>query len=147
MGAAAQGSPPTDPYVAITMRIARYAKALDDRDFPTLAACFAPDAQATYSGVVLPPGRDAIVAHLQGLRNLPASTHIMNQPVIDLRGDRAHVETAGLAFLATGTTVRTRGLRYTDEFVLAGGEWLIAERVHRCDWMYEGALVVTPGSS
>lgn len=135
----------TDAHTAIAIRIARYAKALDDRDFDALGECFTADAQATYSGVVLPPGRDAILAHLQGLRNLPATTHIMSQPVIDLDGDRAHVETAGLAYLVTGTgegaTVRTRGLRYTDEFVLQDGRWLIAVRVHRCDWMYEGALV------
>lgn len=137
-----------EAYTAIALRIARYAKALDDRDFDTLGACFTADAQATYSGVVLPAGRDAIIAHLEGLRNLPATTHIMSQPVVDLDGDRAHVETAGLAYLVTGTgpaaTVRTRGLRYTDEFVLEDGTWLIAQRLHRCDWMYEGALVPPP---
>jgi hypothetical protein len=101
----------------------------------------------SYSGVALAPGREAIVAYLQGLRSLIASTHIMSQPVIELDGDRAHVETSGLAFLVAPTdgqpVVRTRGLRYVDEFVLQDGRWLIAERVHRCDWMYEGPLAPT----
>ena len=136
-----------DAYTAISMCIGRYAKALDDRDFGTVAACFTPDAQVTYSGTTLEPGREAIVAYLQGLRSLIASTHIMSQPVIDLDGDRAHVETSGLAFLVVPTdgepVVRTRGLRYVDEFVFQDGRWMIAQRVHRCDWMYEGALAPT----
>jgi ketosteroid isomerase-like protein len=136
-----------EAHAAITNRIARYAKALDDRDFDTVGACFTPDAQVSYSGVALPPGRQAIMDYLQGLRSLIATTHIMSVPVIDLDGDRAHVETSGLAFLVVPTAgepvVRTRGLRYADEFVLADGEWLIARRVHRCDWMYEGPLSPT----
>ena len=136
-----------DAYAAIPIRIARYARALDDRDFDAAAACFTPEARTTYSGVVVAPGRASIIAHLSGLRSLIASTHIMSQPVIDLDGDRAHVETSGLAYLvaptASGPVVRTRGLRYVDEFVLYDGAWLIDTRVHRCDWMYETALAPT----
>jgi uncharacterized protein (TIGR02246 family) len=136
-----------DASTAISICIARYARGLDDRDFDAVAACFTADAQVTYSGVALVPGREAIVAYLQGLRSLIASTHIMSQPVIDVDGDHAHVETSGLAFLVAPTdgqpVVRTRGLRYVDEFVLQDGRWLIAERVHRCDWMYEGPLAPT----
>jgi hypothetical protein len=137
----------TDAHHAIPNRIAAYARALDDRDFDAVAACFTPGAQVTYSGVTLAPGREAIVAYLQGLRSLIATTHIMSVPVIELDGERAHVETSGLAFLVVPAepqpVVRTRGLRYADEFVLEDGEWLIAERVHRCDWMYEGPLAPT----
>jgi uncharacterized protein (TIGR02246 family) len=136
-----------DAHTAITSCIARYARALDDRDFDAVAACFTADAQVTYSGVALAPGREAIVDYLQGLRSLIASTHIMSQPVIDIDGDRARVETSGLAFLVASTdaqpVVRTRGLRYVDQFVRQDGRWLIAERVHRCDWMYEGLLAPT----
>ena len=136
-----------DAYAAIPNRIARYARALDDRDFDAVAACFTADAQVTYSGTTLEPGREAIVAYLQGLRGLIATTHIMSVPVIELDGYRARVETSGLAFLVVPTdgepVVRTRGLRYLDEFVLQDNQWLIATRVHRCDWMYEGPLAPT----
>jgi ketosteroid isomerase-like protein len=137
-----------DDRTAIADRIGRYAKSLDDRDFDAVAACFTPDAHVTYSGVALAPGRQAIVGYLQGLRSLIASTHIMSLPVIDLDGDRAHVETSGLAFLVVPVSggepvVRTRGLRYADDFVRVDGAWLIARRVHRCDWMYEGPLAPT----
>jgi uncharacterized protein (TIGR02246 family) len=147
MNARDRGSPrdarstTADAHVAIVCQLARYARALDDRDFDAVAACFTPDAQVTYDGVVLAPGREAIIAHVQVVRTLIASTHIVGQPVIELHGDEATVESSALAFLVTpgepGPMVRTRGLRYTDRFVLDHGSWLIAERVHRVDWMYE----------
>lgn len=148
-----------DPHAAIVRRIAAYARALDDRDFDAVGECFAVDARVSYSGVELAPGREAVVAYLQGLRSLIASTHIMSQPVIDLEGDdRARVETSGLAFLVVpteaGSVVRTRGLRYVDDVVRVDDAWLIERRVHRCDWMYESAhspttqaVAVPPGQS
>lgn len=143
MSALAGGStsPDASARVEIVDLLARYGRALDDRDFEAVASCFTEDARVTYSGTRLEPGRAAIVAHLQGLRTLVASTHVMGLPVIDLDGDVARVETAGLAHLVTptehGIVVRTRGLRYRDVAVRRDGRWMIAERVHRCDWMYE----------
>ena len=133
------------PRDAITDVIARYGRALDDRDFEAAGACFTEDAQATFSGVVLAPGRAAIVAHVSGLASLAASTHLFGLPVIELAADgrTAHVETTAVAFLAAADdgSVRTRGLRYRDQFVRVGQEWLIRERVHRVDWMTESASI------
>lgn len=128
---------------AIISVLARYGRALDDRNFEAAGACFTEDVQATFSGVVLAPGRAAIVAHVSGLANLAASTHLFGLPVIELSGDgrSARVETTAVAYLAgaDGGPVRTRGLRYRDEFVRVGDDWLIRERIHRVDWMSESA--------
>jgi len=130
---------------AIVNVIARYGRALDDRDFEAAGACFTDDAQATFSGVVLAPGRAAIVAHVSGLANLAASTHLFGLPVIEVAGDgrSARAETTAVAFLAAadGGPMRTRGLRYRDEFVISDGRWQIRERVHRVDWMSESASI------
>jgi len=130
---------------AIIDVIARYGRALDDRDFEAAGACFTEDAQATFSGVVLAPGRAAIVAHVSGLADLAASTHLFGLPVIEVAGDgrSARAETTAVAFLAAvdDGPVRTRGLRYRDEFVLVDGVWLIRERIHRVDWMTESASI------
>ncbi|MCU1388832.1 MAG: nuclear transport factor 2 family protein [Ilumatobacteraceae bacterium] len=133
---------------AITDVLARYGRALDDRDFGAVGRCFTADARATFSGVEIAPGRDAIVAHLRGLSALAASTHLFGLPVIELAGDgmSARVETAAVAHLVTtapGSTVRTRGLRYRDVFVRtgAGGPWQIHQRIHRVDWMAEQPAV------
>ena len=130
---------------AIINVLARYGQALDDRDFEAAGACFTEDAQATFSGVVLAPGRAAIVAHVSGLADLAASTHLFGLPVIEIAPDglSARVETTAVAFLAAagGGSVRTRGLCYRDEFVRIDGEWLIRVRVHRVDWMSESASI------
>lgn len=127
--------------LAIINVLARYGRALDDRDFEAAGACFTEDAQATFSGVVLAPGRQAIIAHVSGLASLAASTHLFGLPVIEIApdGQTAQVETTAVAFLAAanGGAVRTRGLRYRDEFVRDGDTWLIRERVHRVDWATE----------
>ncbi|MCU1395006.1 MAG: hypothetical protein JWM34_3434 [Ilumatobacteraceae bacterium] len=141
----------------ITEVLARYARALDARDFAAVGRCFTADAQATFSGVVLPPGRDAIVAHVSGLADLAASTHLLGLPVIELDADGvfADVETAAVAHLVTDAEhgpVRTRGLRYRDRFVriseheaaAAGVRWQIRERVHSVHWMVEQPAVALP---
>jgi ketosteroid isomerase-like protein len=143
-----------DDRAEITDVLARYARALDDRDFEAVGRCFTADAQATFSGVVLPPGRDAIVAHVRGLTNLAASTHLLGLPVIELTsgGLFATVETTAVAHLVVDAErgpVRTRGLRYRDIFVrvtdheraTSVGSWQIRERVHRVDWMVEQPAV------
>lgn len=128
----------TGDRAAIVDVLARYARALDDRDFDAVARCFTVDARATFDGVVLPRGRAAIVEHVRGLASMSASTHLLGLPVIDLDGRIAEVETTAIAVLVATPTgpIRTRGLRYRDVFV-RDGTWLIAERVHRVDWMYE----------
>jgi uncharacterized protein (TIGR02246 family) len=137
---------------AIAQVLARYGRGLDDRDFDAVADCFTPDAQATFSGVELAPGRDAIIAHVRGLTALAASTHLFGLPVIELAadGESAFVETTAVAHLVVDASVgpvRTRGLRYQDTFVrvhghLHGGRgpaWRIRRRIHRVDWMTEHA--------
>lgn len=133
---------------AIADVLARYARGLDDRDFAAVGACFTADAQATFSGVVLAPGRAAIVAHVGGLGNFAASTHLLGLPVIELADDgrSAVVETAAVAHLVVDVDrgpVRTRGLRYRGRFVL-GDTWQITERVHRVDWMVEQSAAPLP---
>jgi SnoaL-like domain len=146
-----------DDRAEITEVLAHYARGLDDRDFESVGRCFTADAQATFSGVVLAPGRNAIVAHVSALSSLAASTHLLGLPVIDLSTDGlgAIVETTAVAYLVADADigpVRTRGLRYRDVFVrlsereaaLSGARWQIRERVHRVDWMVEQPATPLP---
>lgn len=118
--------------------ILSYALAIDSRDFPRVAACFADDAQATYAGVEVPHGRDAICAWLEANVTFVASTHLLAPPLIEVRGDRADAITPAVAFLLEEEggrlQLRTRGLRYTDTLERRDGSWQIVRRVHEAFW-------------
>ena len=126
---------------AIRELLARYARALDERDWEALAACFTPDAQAEYSGVVLEPGVAAIVRHVEQLAGIPASTHLVGNVLIRLRGDEADVDSQAVVHLVleqgSRARVRVRGLFYSDVVRRVAGEWRIADRRHRADWSIE----------
>lgn len=129
---------------AIRDLISRYAAAIDDRDFGAVAACFADDAKAEYSGHVLEPGVTAIVRHLELIRSIPASTHLIGNVLIELRGDQADVRSQAVVHLVLGTApgqglVLIRGLHYHDRVVRQAERWVIAERRHGADWSLEVA--------
>lgn len=127
-----------DDVAAIHQVIASYALGIDDRDFGRVAACFAEDAEATYSGVAVPGGRRAIRAWLEAHSEFVASTHLLATPVVELGGERAHTVTTAVAFLvrehAGERTLHTRGLRYSDELERRDGSWQIVRRVHEALW-------------
>ena len=120
----------------------RYATGLDRRDFAMVRACFTEDAQASYNGVQLDPGVDAIVAYVRAVADLRATMHSVTNVVVDLDGDAAEVETTTVAHLVRedeggAQTIIVRGLQYRDRMVRRDGAWLIARRVHTPVWMYE----------
>jgi hypothetical protein len=122
----------------------RYATGLDRRDFAMVRACFTEDAQATYNGVALEPGVDAIVAYVRAVEALRSTMHSVTNVVADIESERADVETTTVAYLvrdddAGAQTIIIRGLRYRDRMVRRDGAWLIQHRVHAPEWMYEVA--------
>lgn len=119
---------------AIVELLARYARALDTRDWAALRECFTEDAQGEFSGVVLAPGVDAIVGHVAQLEQVEASTHLTGNVVVAFEGDRAQVESQALVHLLLGDRLRARGVFYSDVVVRSGDRWLIRERRHRAGW-------------
>lgn len=134
---------------AIREVMLRYAAGLDRRDFAMVGACFTADAHAIYGGVDHIHGVDRIIAHIQGLLNLKASSHFVGNQLIALHGDTADMESYAVAHLIQTRggqdIMRIRGLRYIDKMVRQDGLWLIADRIHTCDWMYE-VPVTCPGN-
>jgi hypothetical protein len=122
----------------------RYAAGLDRRDFAMVGRCFTEDAQASYNGVALEPGVDAIVAYVRSVAALRSTMHSVTNVVADVDGESADVETTTVAYLvrqddAGAQTIIIRGLRYRDRMVRRDGTWLIGHRVHAPEWMYEVA--------
>jgi hypothetical protein len=125
---------------AIRDLMLRYAAGLDRRDFAMVRACFTEDVQAEYSGRVLDPGVDAIIAYVSGLTELRASMHVVANVLVELRGGTASSETYTVAYLVDARdgdeVIHVRGLRYRDELVREDGGWLIRRRVHTPEWMH-----------
>jgi hypothetical protein len=123
---------------AIGRVLAKYAMALDRRDLDAVGTCFAPAARLR-SARGEARGRSDIVALVGRVRAYAATQHIVSSILIDLNGDRAHSESYTIAHLldASGETILVRGLRYGDEFVRTSEGWLITERVHAVEWMYQ----------
>lgn len=113
-----------------------YGKFLDARDYASYAALFAEDG-IWQGGFGTFTGPEAIEAMLR--ENLGAAEpgfvnksnfHMLTNPLIEIDGDRAHVESKYLFWTASPENRPTPLLagRYVDEFVKRGGEWRIARR-------------------
>lgn len=120
----------------IRRMLIEYGKFLDARDFASYAALFAEDGVWT-GGFGSFTGPDAIRGMLEANLGVPepgfvnkSNFHMMTNPLIEIDGDRARVESKYL-FWTRSTEDRPAPLlagRYVDEFVKEGGEWKIARR-------------------
>ena len=123
--------------LAIQEALARYARGIDRRDWPTLRSAYHPDAvidQADYKG-----GVDGLIAFIEPRHLLvEQSMHMLTNCLIEFDSeDGALVETYYLAYLrgprpdsAEAGTIATRALgRYIDRFERRVGDWRIARRV------------------
>jgi 3-phenylpropionate/cinnamic acid dioxygenase small subunit len=113
-----------------------YGKYLDTRDYAGYVSLFAEDGVWT-GGFGSFTGRPAIQKMLvDGIGTPPAgfinksNYHMMTNPLIEIDGNRAKVESKFLFWTASvdGLPNPSHAGRYVDEFVKVGGEWKIARR-------------------
>ena len=132
---------------AIRDTLARYFTGHDRGDPAWVDTAFTATARLYIDGIqvrgpgAVPPGERAEPRGVP-MNQLLATTHVMGQCEIRLDGDRARAETYAVAYLAlSGEKDRprmlVRGLRYLDHLVRQGERWLIEERRHQLDWMFE----------
>lgn len=71
----------------------RYARAVDDKDWPLMSTVFTPEARLDYTSVDGPAGpRDEVVEWLErSLAPVPMTQHFITNVEIELDGDRATV--------------------------------------------------------
>jgi hypothetical protein len=118
----------------------RYARGVDRRDFDLVRSCYHPDAtddHGPFKGDV-----DAFIVWLEGqLSHWSVTSHTMSNILIDVRDDRARVETYAVAYHRTlvreGKPLRdvTAGVRYVDDMTNIDGVWAISRRVVVSDWV------------
>jgi hypothetical protein len=123
--------------------IDRYGRAVDRLDAGLLASLFHDDADIHYGADVFEGDALAYVpAILKMAASMVRSQHMMGHSMIELDGDRAHVETYGQAMQmldgGNGVIEFGTGCRYLDRFERRGdGVWRIAHRQVVVDWLRE----------
>jgi uncharacterized protein (TIGR02246 family) len=123
---------------------ARYARAVDRRDYAAFSALFTAD------GVLCGPGY-AMKAHReidQGIRLIEqyeSTQHCVHNQLVDVRGDAASGETYCVArhvYEKNGVKRKLdMGVRYQDEYRRERGAWRIARRELVLDWTQDLPLV------
>ena len=110
---------------------ARYARAVDTRDFAALAEVFTPDAVLD-TGRAQRAGVAAITEAMQGLLRYEATTHVLGQQVIDHSDEGATGVTYCTAHHLTvdgdRRTDKVMHIHYHDRFVRTTDGWRIASR-------------------
>ena len=116
---------------------ARYARAVDRRDYAAFAALF------TASGVLCGPGYAMrapgdIEKGIRLIEQYESTQHCVHQQLVDVRGDTATGETYCVArhVYEKGGMKRKldMGVRYQDDYRRENGEWRIARRELVLDW-------------
>ena len=113
---------------ALRALVQRYSRAADDRDVDVLASLFTPDAVIT--GARGEQGVDAWLDTMRAPRTFPASMHVLGDPLIELDGDTARLDTYAVVYQlgGEGQGDLTLGIRYLDEAVRTAAGWQVARR-------------------
>jgi hypothetical protein len=140
-------------HVEITQVLARYASAIDRRDFDLLREVFTPDASIDYAvegGTKL--SLPEMIEWLRGaLRMFRVTQHALAMPIIDLDGDSARSVTYVTAthvqspLDGSGDVYAVLHGAYTDRLVRTAAGWRIAER--RLDNWYTRGDFLAPADA
>jgi uncharacterized protein (TIGR02246 family) len=123
---------------------ARYARAVDRRDYAAFVELFTAD------GVLCGPGyaMKAQVEIERGIRLIEqyeATQHCVHQQLVDVRGDAASGETYCVArhvYTKDGSKRKLdMGVRYRDEYRREAGAWRFARRELVLDWTQDLPLI------
>lgn len=116
---------------------ARYARAVDRREYATFAALFTADGVLCGPGYAM-TGRVEIERGIALIERYEATQHCVHNQLVDVGGDSATGETYCVArhVYARGGAKRKldMGVRYQDEYRRERGEWRIARRELVLDW-------------
>lgn len=139
--------------LAIVGVLHRYAFAIDDADFESLAGVFTPDAVMEFPGWGVREGRPAIIELISGVvAELDATQHFLgNATVTSLEGDRAtarsYVWAQHVLNGTLGGDLFVVGGQYRDELVRIDGSWRIHRRHLQRIWTDGNPAVRQPRAS
>jgi uncharacterized protein (TIGR02246 family) len=123
--------------LALQELAARYARAVDRREYATFAALFTADGVLCGPGYAM-SGRAEIERGIAGIEQYEATQHCVHNQLLEVAGDDASGETYCVArHVYTRAGVKRKldmGVRYQDRYRREGGGWRIARRELVLDW-------------
>jgi ketosteroid isomerase-like protein len=123
-----------DAHEALRALGQRYARAADERDVEALAALFHPDAVITGARGEQP--LQAWLDTMRAPRTFPTSMHLLGDPLVEIDGDVARLDTYAVVYQlgGDGQGDMTLGIRYLDDVVRSGDRWIIHRRTATTLW-------------
>jgi ketosteroid isomerase-like protein len=115
----------------ISELLARYAHAIDGRDWELLGTCFAPDAVLEYESLgPLPGGYEEFEATARSMTSGTGLTqHLIGSIQVSVSGDQAKARSYVLATQVTSDgDISLTGGCYMDELIKANDGWRISHR-------------------
>jgi SnoaL-like domain len=114
----------------------RYARGVDVRDIDLLASLFDPDAVVIGAGGTL--SSSEWLDTMRAPRSFPASMHMIGTPLVSGTADpgAATMDTYAVVYQLgeSKDSDLTMGIRYVDDVVLVGDDWVFKRRESRILW-------------
>lgn len=118
--------------------LARLSRGEDRRDADLISGCYWPDATDDH-GVFVGTFKEYLAWVVPGAPSIPVTLHTLGQSLIDLKGDKAVVETHVTSYHRIDMGGQERdiviGGRYLDRMEKRNQEWRIAHRTMLYDWL------------
>lgn len=121
----------------------------DNHDPVGVARCFATDGvfrSLTQSEMLL-RGRGDLEAGFRSFTKWGRSCHLITSMNIVVSGETATSRLFAVSYVAgtakVGDPILVRGLSYCDKWIVEGGRWVLAERVHEALWQFQNTLIPT----
>lgn len=134
---------------AIRDVINRFAIAADRRDWEMMASCFTADAYFDSLPLFQGSVAECIPAFQVSLGNFASTMHFSGTQLIELQGDKARGETYSIDYHRLNGEGEQKdmvvGLRFCDDLVRQGAEWLIQRREVKLMWQREDTVVLMTG--
>jgi hypothetical protein len=117
----------------------RYARGVDDRNVESLASLFHPEAVVIGAGGTMSSAE--WLETMRAPRTFPASMHVIGVPVVTHFEGEPHavMDTYAVVYQLgdskDGAGDLTMGIRYLDQVVLVGDDWLFERRESQILWV------------
>ena len=130
--------------LALQELAARYARAVDRRDYAAFVALFTPDAVLCGPGYAM-TGPAEIDRGIRLIEQYEATQHCVHQQLVDVHGDAATGETYCVArhvYTKDGTKRKLdMGVRYQDTYRRTSDSWRLTRRELVLDWTQDLPLI------